>query len=508
MEAFKTQEFDLNPEHYAAIYARKSIVKDNNSIVGQIQRAKEILKEKKLILYNIYIDDGISATMTEIQERKGLNQLIADVKQQKFKTIVVYKSDRLARNIEQAVQIRSLLNHYNVKVIYSSQKDFEIPQGPIGDFIQNIMLGIDQLEATIISKRIVAGKKSKRLRGEYSGGGYDLLGYYKDTSKYLSKYTPDKKDSKRIKKIFNNCARLSTSYTKDDFLKDAKDIFKDSNSSKINVNFINKIITNPVYAGLMKIEPETQLDEVIIMDESTNKIFVDFDHMKECSNVTPIIDTDTYCNAFLKWNAIYEKRCYVRHTYIFKGLLKCTCGEDIHTKRYRYTCPTKGCTSINKEILEKFILETVIQDFINTDSFKHRIQQYIKDKKKNLQANIEKYEEALKQNKQKEKDYIKALIEKSDEDTIQEKIDVLLKEDANLMNQINIDKKRLYRIQSIFNDEQKIEKIKKDLSKPLSFFLDPKNIKDTQKLMNLIIEKVIINAKRNNCKIQEVDYGN
>ena len=53
-----------NPKNYAAIYARISGTKDNNSISSQIQLATNALKEKNLLIYNTYIDfDSAKADM-------------------------------------------------------------------------------------------------------------------------------------------------------------------------------------------------------------------------------------------------------------------------------------------------------------------------------------------------------------------------------------------------------------------------------------------------------------
>ncbi|TCO76519.1 hypothetical protein [Marinisporobacter balticus] len=100
-------------------------------------------------------------------------------------------------------------------------------------------------------------------------------------------------------------------------------------------------------------------------------------------------------------------------------------------------CPTKGCTSRDTDILEKFVLEKIIQDFISTNYFDDYIQAHIENKKESLIDMITQKKAELKQNKNEEKQFIKALIEKVDDTYIQDKINHLLEKETLLLNQIN-----------------------------------------------------------------------
>jgi len=422
------QEFEVQPEHKAAIYARKSLKNDNNSIESQIQEGQSVLIEKKLILHNIYIDDGISGRSTEIEERKNLNRLLQDALSNKFKTVIVYKSDRLARNINQAIKIKRIFRKCGINVIYSSQKDFLISDGYTGDFIHNILMGLDQLEADTIARRIEMGKRNKRMRGEYTSGRTAPLGLI---PKYLVNetiYEADKGISLMIEKFFLRCASDKEPPNDiKDFISFAADAFKDYNKKTINLAFVKSLVTNPIYASLIIIDAKVPLDE-ILGSSSLDSLLLEGEQIRKCVNVEAIIKTHIFEKTFSKWNSLYTKRDYTNYNYVLKDLLKCIHNREIKPNGGNYKClpikcsdcSSRTCNDIEKceayincrtcktstkgvnfakEDLESIVLDEVIDNLSNDGYIKDTILKKVNSKVKVIEKNISENKRLLAKNK-------------------------------------------------------------------------------------------------------------
>ena len=79
------------------IYARYSAGprQTDQSIEGQLRVCHEFCKQKGLVVVGEYCDRHISG---RTDERPEFQRLIADAKKKKFEAVVVYKTDRFARN--------------------------------------------------------------------------------------------------------------------------------------------------------------------------------------------------------------------------------------------------------------------------------------------------------------------------------------------------------------------------------------------------------------------------
>ena len=77
-----------------AIYARQSVEKkDSLSIEGQIKQCEVMLKSNSPLVYK---DEGFSGKNTD---RPALKRLIQDIELGKIEKVIVYKLDRISRNI-------------------------------------------------------------------------------------------------------------------------------------------------------------------------------------------------------------------------------------------------------------------------------------------------------------------------------------------------------------------------------------------------------------------------
>lgn len=180
-------------ENYAAIYARISSKTDNNSINGQITLAKEVAKKHNLLIYSCYTDHTSAKTKSP-QERTGFSRLLEDAKAGCFKTIIIYRLDRLVRNFNHWVNIKQILTSLGIKIIYSDESQISPNDSSYNEFLQNLTVMVAEMEPNTINLRTSEGKKIRRKQGAYNSAYNVPFGYTRH-----SRNTGNKKvDSKSI----------------------------------------------------------------------------------------------------------------------------------------------------------------------------------------------------------------------------------------------------------------------------------------------------------------------
>ena len=112
------------------------------------------------------------------EERPGFQKIIELAKARKFSVLLVWKFDRLARNLLFSVtSVHDLREQYAV-VLRSVTEPIDTAT-PMGGMIFAILASFAAEERRVITGRTVAGKKEKASRGGFAGGAAPL-GYKRD----------------------------------------------------------------------------------------------------------------------------------------------------------------------------------------------------------------------------------------------------------------------------------------------------------------------------------------
>ena len=95
-----------------AIYARVSTEdqKERQSIETQIEHAKQYCQREGYFIADFYCDDGVSGTIP-FEEREAAKRLLREAREGKFKTVLVYKIDRIGR--DNLVAMKLCINSQN-----------------------------------------------------------------------------------------------------------------------------------------------------------------------------------------------------------------------------------------------------------------------------------------------------------------------------------------------------------------------------------------------------------
>ena len=112
-----------------AIYARTATVKKSdevNSITEQVERCKCFAKEKDWIVSDDYIftDSGKSG----LTVNSGLKDMmrIAAVNPKPFDVMVCTSIDRIARDVDLAIQIHEVLKRLDVEICFAETSDTQV----------------------------------------------------------------------------------------------------------------------------------------------------------------------------------------------------------------------------------------------------------------------------------------------------------------------------------------------------------------------------------------------
>lgn len=146
----------------SAIYARQSVdKKESLSIEGQIELCKQ-----KAPTALIYKDKGYSGKNTE---RPDFQKLIADIKADKIDKVIVYKIDRISRNIVDFYGLWEIMEKHNCEIISHSE--------PIdttttyGRGMMGILAIFAQMERENIQKRVKDNYYYRTAQtGSWAGG--------------------------------------------------------------------------------------------------------------------------------------------------------------------------------------------------------------------------------------------------------------------------------------------------------------------------------------------------
>lgn len=146
-----------------AIYARQSIdKKDSISIESQIDFCKKETTEDDI---KIFIDKGFSGKNTD---RPKFKEMMKDIKDGIIKRVIVYKLDRISRNLLDFANIIEYFKKYDVGFTSCNEK-FDTTT-PMGNAMLSITMVFAQLERETIQKRVKDSYYSRGAKGLYMGG--------------------------------------------------------------------------------------------------------------------------------------------------------------------------------------------------------------------------------------------------------------------------------------------------------------------------------------------------
>ncbi len=224
-----------------AIYARQSIdKKDSLSIEGQIKECEYVLRGEKAVVFR---DKGYSGKNTD---RPALKRLIQEISLGHINKVVVYKLDRISRNITDFYKLYETMEKNGCEFV-SASESFDTSNA-MGKAMMGILAIFAQMERENIQKRV---KDNYYYRTSHSGswaGGPAPYGFKNGRTKEgkptLIRIEEEVKAIECAFGLYYGVAHLSLGeiarYLNDNGYKPRK-------SKTFTSSTVSKILQNPVY---------------------------------------------------------------------------------------------------------------------------------------------------------------------------------------------------------------------------------------------------------------------
>lgn len=151
-------------------YTRVSTAEQVEGFGLDLQRKaiRDYCKANGLRLVDIASDEGISGS-NGLDTRAGLAGALLRIENQETSALVVYRLDRLARDLMLQETIIAKLRQAGGNVLSVSEPDIDSEE-PTRVMVRQILGAVSQYERAVIRQRMMAGKAAKVARGGYGGG--------------------------------------------------------------------------------------------------------------------------------------------------------------------------------------------------------------------------------------------------------------------------------------------------------------------------------------------------
>lgn len=167
----------------ACVYTRVSTAEQANegySIEEQDKRCRAAIESKGWTYVGTYSDPGVSG---RTMERKGLQNMMAEINAGRIQAVVIYKLDRLSRKQRDTMTIIEDVFLKNDVALVSLNETLDTST-PWGRAMIGILSSFNQMESENIQARTLMGREAKAKEGGYAGGK-PPLGYKADNGELV-----------------------------------------------------------------------------------------------------------------------------------------------------------------------------------------------------------------------------------------------------------------------------------------------------------------------------------
>ncbi|BAF58340.1 hypothetical protein PTH_0159 [Pelotomaculum thermopropionicum SI] len=214
------------------------------SIPAQKSRLLAFCRSQGWNIYGFYIDDGYSG---KDLDRPAMRRLIGDTGAKKFDTVLVLKLDRLSRRQKDVLFLLEDVFEPGGVGFKSVTESFDTTT-PFGKAALGMMAVFAQLERETIVERVRMAKKESAKQGRFMGGPAPYGYRHNFETKRLE---VDEVQAGTVRWIYDRYLSGAPNYRHIAEELEHTGVPGPTNE-KWNKAFVRKILTNPVYAGLIR----------------------------------------------------------------------------------------------------------------------------------------------------------------------------------------------------------------------------------------------------------------
>lgn len=301
-----------------AIYIRVSTQYQVDRASLPVQR-EELINYAKYVLgiedYEVFEDAGYSAKNTD---RPDYQQMMARVRTGEFTHILVWKIDRISRNLLDFAAMYAELKRLGVTFV-SKNEQFDTSSA-MGEAMLKIILVFAELERNMTSERVSAVMLSRANDGIWNGGKVPFGYSYDKQEKLFHVYEPEAKIVLHIYDLYEAIKSLTVV---------AKTLNEKGVRSRTgkpwNPTTIRTMLTNPFYAGTYRYNyrDETNAKRFAVKPEA-EWVMVEDHHpaivtRERQNHIAAILQSKQ--RGWVGSGTTYQRK----NTHIFAGLLRCGC---------------------------------------------------------------------------------------------------------------------------------------------------------------------------------------
>ena len=383
-----------------ATYARVSTQEQANEGTSLEHQTEQLIKYCDAQSWEIaqnYVDPGHTG---KDDNRPGLRHLIADAKLGLFDKVVVYKLDRLSRNLRLLLEIEEKLKNCGVGL--HSVKEAIDTSRAIGRTVFQVLGLVGEWEREAIIERTRNGRIQRYKEGKWAGGncayGYS---YNRDTKKL----TVSKPRARIVRRIFEQYASGMSLSNIANILNEEGVKAQRSDGKGWRSTAIRNVLLNPIYKGILVVNRHEHISNINKVDMS--KVIT--------IKVPKIVSEEIWQTAQAR--LINNKAVRPMHDgkWLLQGLISCgLCGLSFrvenHPNRRYYSCRGKlkqrhldsspRCKSprIRADWLEEQVwqrIETIINDPNKLESLLKETIESLRNREEDLRARIMPIEKQL-----------------------------------------------------------------------------------------------------------------
>ncbi|WP_070043598.1 recombinase family protein [Streptococcus agalactiae] len=233
-----------------AIYARVSTLnqaEEGYSIKGQVESLTKYCEAMEWGIYETYVDGGFSGGKLE---RPAMNRLVIDAKMKKFDTILIYKLDRLSRNVKDTLYlVRDVFSTNNINFV--SLKENIDTSTAMGSLFLTLLSAIAEFEREQIKERFMFGKLGRVKSGKPMTWTNPPFGYTYD--KREGRLIGNQADAIVVRKLYDyyisgmSIANIIRKINSEDYT---------GRDTPWTIGAMKSVLQNEVYYGMVKYHDE------------------------------------------------------------------------------------------------------------------------------------------------------------------------------------------------------------------------------------------------------------
>lgn len=305
----------------AAAYMRVSTLeqaKEGFSLAAQEQKIDSYIKAMNYNKVGSYIDDGYSGKSLE---RPAIQKLITDIKLNKIDIVIIYKLDRLSRNVKNVLELVELFQQHEVK-LYSLTESLDLTSA-FGRAALKMSATFSELERETIIERTKLGREQRAKNGMASQQSVLPIGY--DFDKEKQQFFPIPEEAEQVRKIFELYLQ-GWSYMKISAFMHTH--YKNRYNSYSDRFSVGRILRNPFSSGY----------------------FTFAGQLYKAKNIIPIISYETWLKAEAIRLGNLQKSIRPTSPYLLTGLVYCgVCGHRFVCRKHFLRYKKKDGSTVERD---------------------------------------------------------------------------------------------------------------------------------------------------------------